>query len=176
MTLILGAQIRAGRALLGWSRQDLATRARLHSNSIAYWEGTPAIARRSVACERMEAAMNAAGVMFFSRPHPGAYLRTHSTIFGQDGAPSQHGVLHARPKTPGKTNGRRQLKVDMSKSSCGAKTRKGTPCSNKPMANLRCRFHGGLSRGPRTESGRRRISMAQKKRWQLWRASNRPPP
>ncbi len=174
--ITLGAQIRAGRALLGWSRQDLATRARLHSNSIAYWEGTPAISGRSIACERMEAAMNAAGVMFFSRPHPGACLRAQSTISGHGSAPYQHGVLHSRPKSPGKTKGWRQLKVDMSTSSCGAKTRKGTPCSNKPMANLRCRFHGGLSRGPTTESGRRRISMAQKKRWQLWRASNRPPP
>lgn len=174
--ITLGAQIRAGRALLGWSRQDLATRARLHSNSVAYWEGTPTIVGRHFACERMEATMNAAGVMFFSTPHPGACFRAQSTIFGHDGAPSQHGVLHPRPKTPKKTKGRRQVNVDMSTSSCGAKTRKGTPCSNKPMANLRCRFHGGLSRGPTTESGRLRISMAQKKRWQRWRASNRPPP
>lgn len=30
---------------------------------------------------------------------------------------------------------------------CGAKTRKGTPCKNPPMANGRCRFHGGKSLG-----------------------------
>jgi len=28
---------------------------------------------------------------------------------------------------------------------CGAKTRNGTPCKNRPMGNGRCRFHGGKS-------------------------------
>lgn len=28
---------------------------------------------------------------------------------------------------------------------CGAKTRSGTPCKNWPMANGRCRLHGGMS-------------------------------
>ena len=30
---------------------------------------------------------------------------------------------------------------------CGAKTRSGTPCQNKPLKNGRCRLHGGLSTG-----------------------------
>lgn len=30
---------------------------------------------------------------------------------------------------------------------CGAKTRNGTPCKGKPMANGRCRMHGGTSLG-----------------------------
>ena len=28
---------------------------------------------------------------------------------------------------------------------CGAQTRHGTLCKNRPMANGRCRFHGGMS-------------------------------
>lgn len=28
---------------------------------------------------------------------------------------------------------------------CGARTRSGTPCKNRPMANGRCRLHGGMS-------------------------------
>ena len=47
---------------------------------------------------------------------------------------------------------------------CGAKTRKGTPCQAPAVWNLerdkprngRCRMHGGLSSGPRTEEGKRR--------------------
>jgi hypothetical protein len=40
---------------------------------------------------------------------------------------------------------------------CGAKTRKGTPCRcTWTYANGRCRFHGGLSTGPKTEEGWRR--------------------
>jgi hypothetical protein len=44
---------------------------------------------------------------------------------------------------------------------CGAKTRNGTPCqrpANKKKG--RCRLHGGASSGPKTESGRARISAA----------------
>jgi len=41
------------------------------------------------------------------------------------------------------------------KKRCGARTRKGTPCRCKALANGRCRFHGGLSTGPRTAAGRR---------------------
>ena len=39
---------------------------------------------------------------------------------------------------------------------CGAKTRKGRPCRCKGMKNGRCKFHGGMSTGPRTPEGRRR--------------------
>lgn len=31
---------------------------------------------------------------------------------------------------------------------CGAKTRSGVPCKNRPMTNGRCRMHGGKSTGP----------------------------
>ena len=37
---------------------------------------------------------------------------------------------------------------------CGAKTRKGTPCKClQVFRNGRCKFHGGLSTGPRTAEG-----------------------
>jgi hypothetical protein len=42
------------------------------------------------------------------------------------------------------------------KITCGAKTRKGTPCQAKALANGRCRNHGGLSTGPRTAEGKAR--------------------
>lgn len=39
---------------------------------------------------------------------------------------------------------------------CGACTRAGTPCKRRDLwSNGRCRLHGGLSTGPRTEQGRR---------------------
>ena len=44
---------------------------------------------------------------------------------------------------------------------CGAKTRKGTACQRPANErNGRCRVHGGVSTGPRTEEGRARISEA----------------
>ena len=36
--IITASQIRAARALLGWTQADLARASRLHTNAIAYWE------------------------------------------------------------------------------------------------------------------------------------------
>ncbi len=53
---------------------------------------------------------------------------------------------------------------------CGAKTRKGTPCQMRPVPwGNRCRLHGGFSTGPKTPAGRERIAEAQRRRWQRWR-------
>ncbi len=43
---------------------------------------------------------------------------------------------------------------------CGARTRQGGTCGNLPMSNGRCRFHGGLSTGPRTAEGLARMRAA----------------
>lgn len=45
---------------------------------------------------------------------------------------------------------------------CGAKTRSNEqrPCRQAAMANGRCRFHGGMSTGPRTEKGKERARAA----------------
>jgi hypothetical protein len=51
------------------------------------------------------------------------------------------------------------------KPKCGARTRRGTACIRKALANGRCPNHGGLSTGPKTKAGKRRIAAAQKKRW-----------
>jgi hypothetical protein len=37
------------------------------------------------------------------------------------------------------------------------------------FGKARCRFHGGLSTGPKTEAGRARIAEAQRRRWCLYR-------
>lgn len=43
---------------------------------------------------------------------------------------------------------------------CGAKTRAGTPCKLKGIyGNGRCKWHGGLSTGPKTKRGKRRSAM-----------------
>jgi hypothetical protein len=43
--------------------------------------------------------------------------------------------------------------------SCGAKTRAGTPCKNTAIYfNGRCRMHGGLSTGPKSAAGKRRVA------------------
>ncbi len=55
---------------------------------------------------------------------------------------------------------------------CGATCRNGSPCQapavwdrrrDRPV-NGRCRMHGGLSTGPKTEEGRRRIAESNRAR------------
>lgn len=54
---------------------------------------------------------------------------------------------------------------------CSAKARSGKACLKKVVpGKKRCRFHGGLSTGPRSDAGKVRISLAQKKRWAQFRA------
>jgi hypothetical protein len=59
---------------------------------------------------------------------------------------------------------------------CGAKTRKGLPCRQlSEPGKRRCRFHGGLSTGPKNDEGRQRIAMAQRQRWSEWREQKQRP-
>lgn len=61
---------------------------------------------------------------------------------------------------------------------CGAKTRLGTPCQALAIwekyadgpRNGRCRLHGGLSTGPRTPEGKRKIAEAQRRRFETLRS------
>jgi transcriptional regulator with XRE-family HTH domain len=53
---------------------------------------------------------------------------------------------------------------------CGALARKGTACRQAvEPGRTRCKFHGGMSTGPRTPEGRERIGEAQRRRWAVWR-------
>lgn len=41
---------------------------------------------------------------------------------------------------------------------CGARTRAGSPCKAKAIPGCkRCRWHGGLSTGPRTPEGKAKV-------------------
>jgi len=47
---------------------------------------------------------------------------------------------------------------------CGAKTKKaGAPCQRLPKKNGKCRLHGGLSTGPKTADGIRKIQKSNTK-------------
>jgi hypothetical protein len=59
---------------------------------------------------------------------------------------------------------------------CGAKTRAGGSCLVRvERGSSRCRFHGGLSTGPKTVGGRARTAEAQRRRWQAYREDPRQP-
>lgn len=53
-------------------------------------------------------------------------------------------------------------------SACLATTRCGHPCKKRPVeGKMRCRLHGGLSTGPKTEEGRARCRAAAVAAWEL---------
>ena len=57
---------------------------------------------------------------------------------------------------------------------CGAKNRRGLPCQCKELyENGRCRFHGGLSTGPKTPEGKARSLAAMRAGHAAWAASIR---
>jgi hypothetical protein len=49
---------------------------------------------------------------------------------------------------------------DLKALQCSAMTQAGTPCQQKAIyMNGRCKWHGGLSTGPKTEAGKKRSAM-----------------
>ena len=55
---------------------------------------------------------------------------------------------------------------------CGAKTRKGTPCQARGLGKGgRCRFHGGMSTGPKTAAGKARSLAAAQAGFKRWLAA-----
>ncbi|MDF1856491.1 HGGxSTG domain-containing protein [Pseudooceanicola sp.] len=82
--------------------------------------------------------------------------------------PRFSGYLGTVTRARGEVLGNTDLPVVTTRANwrCGARTRKGTPCRARAMpGKTRCRFHGGLSTGPKTREGRERIAEAQRRRW-----------
>jgi hypothetical protein len=58
---------------------------------------------------------------------------------------------------------------------CGALTRQRRPCRMRvEPGKRRCRFHGGLSTGPKTQEGKARIAAAPRRRWNADRETGSP--
>ena len=60
---------------------------------------------------------------------------------------------------------------------CMARNRRGEPCKIRlavykcKNGNLRCKYHGGLSTGPKTPEGKECSLKALREGWQRWRES-----
>ena len=88
------------------------------------------------------------GYELAANPFGRVLLTKQQVCLGCDRGPipciiSEHSGFLARLAMPGR---KKQL--------CGARTRRGTPCRCKALANGRCRLHGGLSTGPKTLRGK----------------------
>ena len=172
---VTGRQIRAARALLGWTRADLAEAAGLHPNSVAYWENAAEIPTRPSqephACRLIRKALRAAGLQISKAPPTAATpcRKTNKDTSTHGRARARRGVLQITSQTDARAHMTLHQAIWAS-AECGARTRPGRPCARKALKNGRCRNHGGKSTGPKSEAGRDRISQAQMTRWRKWRS------
>ena len=73
--LVTGRQLRAARALAGWTQKDLAAAVNVDERAVRFWE--PKHDRRPTGAPndaRIEQALRDAGVILFADPTPGARL------------------------------------------------------------------------------------------------------
>ncbi|MEY8801666.1 HGGxSTG domain-containing protein [Leisingera sp. XS_AS12] len=145
-----GEELKQHRQRLGLSRPALAALAGLHPSSVKYWERKGRERIRGHAPSRLFLVMGCeVSNLVPHAPEPRDNFPTPTR--------ARNGVLD----TPD---------FQVASKRCGARTRKGAACRARPIpGKRRCRFHGGLSTGPKTSEGRDRIAQAQQKRWAIYR-------
>ena len=152
-----GAELKQARLYAGLTQQQLADKTGFHRLVVGYWENKPGefTGRHGAPF----AFAQALGMKHYWTP-----IRTRAVWGFTDYEQIRLDKECARAsKMLAQREARRQVR-------CNAKTRKGTPCKvlSEP-GKRRCKFHGGLSTGPKTVEGRTNISKAQKRRWVNWR-------
>ncbi len=147
-----GDELKNERLAQGLSRLALAALCNLLPDTVRYWERVPSLDANGHAVKLM---VHALGLGPLSDPVLGNNCTATRARYGV----LLDGMAQVPPLIP------------RSLLQCGAKTRRGTPCRCRPVpGKRRCKFHGGMSTGPKTEAGKQRISIAQKHRWQDYRS------
>lgn len=185
---INGNQLRDARKAAGLTQRQLAAVASLHLNSVRRleWFRDRRILRSSLQALRRCATHLPALPDYLATLSPLHLARGATTkeegehillvTMGARAKPS-HGQIEPATTAPVRQPAeiqRHPRKADRPK--CGARTRKGSPCQAPSMPNGRCRMHGGLSTGARTEEGRQKIRDAQHRRWARYYARLGSPP
>lgn len=168
---LTGKDLKERRIALGLTQEDVANVLGCHATAIGYWEKKETLAPKNFFCGRFTPSRGFLWKLVIW--YGGAHLLPKPSleeVFRNDHQQISHGKWWQKKqeKTLRKLN--KELARSKSKKTrqplCGAMTRKGTPCQRQALPNkTRCRNHGGLSTGPKTQEGRRRIAEAQQKRW-----------
>jgi len=158
-----GAELKSFRVMVGLSQSELARVAGVHRNSIYYWEIKAKVSTDSSVVRRILGALD----VTFSTP-----LASKSES-GQQRVSRQDWFEWILAKQLMQKDAQISQRDSVARIRCDAKTRKGTNCRNLSEAGRRrCKFHGGMSTGPRTVEGRQRIAVAQRKRWDAIKLRN----
>lgn len=159
-----GAELTARRKAAGLTQRQLAKAAGVGRTAVQYWEAAPHLDPRGWAVGRMAEALgwhvSSPVPCTVSRPRGDEVLSPFAAIDAWAAAQ----LAAYREREAARAARRRVV--------CGAKTRKGTPCRNKSEpGKRRCKFHGGMSTGARTQAGIERIREAQRRRWARHKAA-----
>lgn len=170
-----GTDLRRARKNAGLSQAELARRAGLCRETVSNWENRPCLVWGSPAIGRMVDVLGVEVLPESFKSILRIYPRSNARAWGWGLNPKVREMMEiecqlatARSRELSERvaewNARRRV-------TCGAKTRKGTPCRMKSEpGKRRCKYHGGKSTGPKTAEGRKRIAEAQRRRWVRWRA------
>ena len=184
---LTGAELAAARKAAGLSQTALAAKAGIGRHAVSYWECKPRIDPTTWAVLRMAEAEPQIKALFqacrtntrarekglnLKRILPGYSAPNARARDGSYRHSAMDDLLEATiAQELSRLKEREALRLARRRVVCGAKTtRKGTPCKNKSEpGRRRCKFHGGMSTGPKTPEGRERIAEALRKRWAKWR-------
>lgn len=159
-----GAELQAARKAMKINQTELGKRAGVTRHTISYWECKGSIRHRGGALEAIVRVVLAENLPVYQTSNaraPALGLRMRAMIREEE---------QRREAQLEKWAQQAEERKSRYRVTCGAKTRKGTPCRCKSEpGKKRCKFHGGMSTGPKTEEGKERIREAQRKRWQSYR-------
>lgn len=160
---LCGKDLKNARRKLGLNQTDFGRSIGVSRHTVSYWECKPIIASRQF-WPTVGQICSALGLPHFR----GSNARARGWGFTDA---QQEALDRQIEKELERLRQRQQVRDAKQRVVCGAQTRKGTPCRMKSEpGKRRCKFHGGLSTGPRTALGRQRIAEAQRKRWEVSRA------
>lgn len=178
-----GMELKAARKSAGLSQAALGTKAGISRHAVSYWECRQAIDPKGWAVRRMSEAepqieallqgwctnTRGRGMGVILKSILPGYSASNARARDGSYRPSELDALLEAAITHelSRMQEREAQRLARRRVICAAQTtRKGTPCRNKSEpGRKRCKFHGGMSTGPKTAEGRKRIADAQRRRW-----------
>jgi DNA-binding transcriptional regulator YiaG len=169
LSSLSGQELATLRRGAGLTQVQLAQAAGIGRQAVSYWERKVKVGPRNWAPKRMLKVLGVSVV-----PHSASSTRARG---GGVLLPSwldayvQERLAKEEARLAAKSAARQARQCVI----CGAMTRRGTSCRQLSVpGRRRCKFHGGMSTGPKTSEGRARIAEAQRRRWTAWRADQGP--
>lgn len=167
--MITGSELKAARKQQGLNQTQMGALIGYSRHMISYWERKAApMTWREANYGALKDYLAALGIEVLRYCPTSTRACGVGVLHNRDRQQEAFDALYA--KELARIEAKAALKAARYRERCRAKTRKGHPCRNMSEAGRRrCKFHGGMSTGPKTLAGKERIAEAQRKRWKKFR-------